>query len=62
MRVTLSGHGSGVLKLWCVMPGVPKSQKRGHIGDGLSFTNRSVRFTGFRKQEMGLEGVMFYSG
>lgn len=61
LRVTLSGHGSGVLKLWCVMPGVPKSQKRGHIGDGLSFTNRSVRFTGFRKQEMGLEGVMFYS-
>lgn len=41
------------------MPGVPKP--KGHMGDGLSFTNRRLRFTNFREQERGLEGVMFYS-
>jgi hypothetical protein len=59
LRVTLSGRGSGVLRLWCLMPAVPKP--RGHVGDGLSFTGRRLRFTGFREQERGLEGVMFYS-
>jgi hypothetical protein len=59
LRVTLTGRGSGLLKLWCLMPEVPKP--KGHVGDGLSFTSRQLRFTHFREQEKGLEGVMFYS-
>ncbi len=59
LRVTLSGRGGGVLRLWCLMPDVPKP--KGHVGDGLSFTGRSLRFTDFRAQERGMEGVMFYS-
>jgi hypothetical protein len=59
LRVTLTGRGSGVLRLWCLMPDVPKP--RGHVGDGLSFKSRRLRFTDFREQERGLEGVMFYS-
>jgi hypothetical protein len=59
LRVTLSRRGSGVLRLWCLMPTVRKP--RGHAGDGLSFTGRRLRFTDFREQEKGLEGVMFYS-
>jgi hypothetical protein len=60
LRVTLSGGGRGILRLWCLMPGVPKP--RGHVGDGLSFTSRGgLRFTDFRAQERGMEGVMFYS-
>jgi hypothetical protein len=59
LRVTLTGHGSGLLTLWCLMPTVPKP--KGHVGDGLSFTGGGLRFTDFREQERGLEGVMFYS-
>jgi hypothetical protein len=59
LRVTLSGQGSGLLRLWCLMPSVPKP--KGHVGDGLSFRGRGLRFTDFREQEKGLEGVMFYS-
>jgi hypothetical protein len=59
LRVMLAGRGSGVLRLWCLMPDVPKP--RGHVGDGLSFTDRGLRFTDFREQERSLEGVMFYS-
>jgi hypothetical protein len=59
LRVTLAGRGSGVLRLWCLMPDVPKP--KGHVGDGLSYTSRRLTFTDFREQERGLEGVMFYS-
>jgi hypothetical protein len=59
LRVTLTGHGNGLLKLWCLMPEVPKP--KGHVGDGLAFTSGQLRFTRFREQEKGLEGVMFYS-
>jgi hypothetical protein len=59
LRVTLSDLGNGLLRLWCLMPTVPKPS--GHVGDGLSFTSRQLRFTKFREQERGLEGVMFYS-
>jgi len=59
LRVTLSGGGRGVLRLWCLMPGVPKPE--GHVGDGLSFTGQRLRFTDFRAQERSMEGVMFYS-
>jgi hypothetical protein len=59
IRVTLSGHGSGVLRLWCLMPEVPKPGR--HVSDGLSFVGRRLRFTDFREQEKRLEGVMFYS-
>jgi hypothetical protein len=59
LRVTLTGHGSGVLRLWCLMPTVPKPD--GHASDGLSFRGRGLRFTDFRQQEKRLEGVMFYS-
>jgi hypothetical protein len=59
LRVTLTGRGSGVLRLWCLMPEVPKP--KGHVGDGLSFTGPGLRYTDFREQERGLEGVMFYS-
>jgi len=60
LRVALSAGGRGVLRLWCLMPGVPKP--KGHAGDGLSFVSRGgLRFTDFRAQERTLEGVMFYS-
>jgi len=60
LRVSLSAGGRGVLRLWCLMPGVPKP--KGHAGDGLSFVSRGgLRFTDFRAQERTLEGVMFYS-
>jgi hypothetical protein len=59
LRVTLTGRGSGLLNLWCLMPEVPKP--KGHVGDGLTFTSRQLKFTRFREQERGLEGVMFYS-
>jgi hypothetical protein len=59
LRVTLTGRGSGLLTLWCLMPEVPKP--KGHVGDGLTFTSRQLKFTRFREQERGLEGVMFYS-
>jgi hypothetical protein len=59
LRVVLTGHGGGMLRLWCLMPGVPKP--KGHMSDGLSFIGRGLRFTDFRRQEKRLEGVMFYS-
>jgi hypothetical protein len=59
LRISLSGGGNGVLRLWCLMPEVRKP--RGHISDGLTFTSRTLRYTRFREQERGLEGVMFYS-
>jgi hypothetical protein len=59
LRVTLSRGGSGILRLWCLMPEVPKP--KGHASDGLSFSGRGLRFTDFRAQEKSLEGVMFYS-
>jgi hypothetical protein len=59
LRVTLTGRGGGVLRLWRLMSEVPKP--KGHVGDGLSFIGRSLRFTDFRAQERGTEGVMFYS-
>lgn len=58
LNVELSGLGDGVLKLWCLMPGVPKPA--GHVSDGLSLTGPKLRFTDFREQEMSMEGVMFY--
>jgi hypothetical protein len=59
LRVTLTERGSALLTLWCLMPTVPKP--KGHVGDGLSLSGRQLRFTDFRAQEKGLEGVMFYS-
>jgi len=59
LRVTLTGRGSGVLRLWCLMLEVPKP--KGHVSDGLSFRGSGLRFTDSREQEKGLEGVMFYS-
>jgi|SRR5215213_2850948 hypothetical protein len=59
LRVSLSGRGGGVLRLWCLMPTVPKP--RGHVSDGLSFVGSGLRYTDFREQEQTLEGVMFYS-
>lgn len=58
LHVELSGLGKGVLKLWCLMPGVPKPP--GHVADGLSLTGPKLRFTDFREQEKSMEGVMFY--
>jgi hypothetical protein len=57
--LTLPRHGTGVLRLWCLMPGVPKP--KGHSSDGISFVGRNLKFTDFREQEKRLEGVMFYS-
>ena len=59
LRVSISGRGTGVLRLWCLMPTVPKP--RGHVSDGLSFVGSGLRYTDFRQQEQTLEGVMFYS-
>jgi hypothetical protein len=59
LRVALSGRGTGALTLWCLMPEVRKP--KGHIGDGLSFVGSGLRFTRYREQERGTEGVMFYS-
>ena len=40
------------------MPTLPKP--KGHVGDGFMLTGPKLRFTGFKEQEMRLEGVMFY--
>jgi hypothetical protein len=58
LNVEVSGLGKGVLKLWCLMPGVPKPA--GHVSDGLSLTGPKLRFTDFREQEKSMEGVMLY--
>jgi hypothetical protein len=58
LNVELSRLGKGVLRIWCLMPTVPKP--KGHVGDGFTLTGPKLRFTGFKEQEMSLEGVMFY--
>jgi hypothetical protein len=58
LNVELSRLGKGVLRIWCLMPSVPKP--KGHVGDGFTLTGPNLRFTGFKEQEMSLEGVMFY--
>jgi len=59
LKVRLHGLGAGVLKAWCLMPEVPKQP--GHVSDGISLTGRNFRFTDSKKQEMSLEGMMFYA-
>jgi hypothetical protein len=60
LKVNLENQGDGTLVAWCIMPGVsPKPDD--HQGDGISLTGDDFNFTGFRENEMSLEGVMFYS-
>jgi hypothetical protein len=58
LNVELSPLGKGVLKLWCLMPAVPKQGD--HISDGLTLTGPKLHFTNYHEQEKSLEGVMFY--
>ncbi len=55
LNVQLSGLGTGVLKLYCLMPGTPKPA--GHASDGLTLTGPKLHFT---KQIQSYEGVMYY--
>jgi hypothetical protein len=55
LNVRLSGLGSGVLKLYCLMPGTPKP--KGFATDGLTLTGPKLHFS---KQIQSYEGVMFY--
>lgn len=59
LKVRLEGLGAGVLKAWCLMAEVPKPP--GHVGDGIALIGPKFRFTGFKEQEMSLEGMMFYA-
>lgn len=55
LNVQLSGLGTGVLKLYCLMPGTPKPP--GFATDGLVLTGPKLHFA---KQVQSYEGVMFY--
>jgi hypothetical protein len=55
LNVQLSGLGTGVLKLYCLMPGTPKPP--GFATDGLTLTGPKLHYT---KQVQSYEGVMFY--
>lgn len=58
LRVRLSGRsgGTGLLKLYCLMPGTPLP--KGFASDGLTLTGPTLHFT---KQIQSFEGVMYYT-
>lgn len=56
LRVRLSGRGTGLLKLYCLMPGTPLP--KGFASDGLTLTGPTFHFT---KQIQSFEGVMYYT-
>jgi hypothetical protein len=56
LRVSLSGQGRGLLKLFCLMPGTPKP--KGFATDGLTLIGPRLHYT---KQIQSYEGVMYYT-
>ena len=62
----MKNQGDGTLVAWCLMPEVLErhphlAEPDGHLGDGISLRGDGFDFTDFGENEMGMEGVMFYS-
>jgi hypothetical protein len=59
LKVRLDHQGDGVLRAMCIMPTVPNPGNK--LGEGITLTGGKFKFTDFRKNAQGLEGVMFYA-
>lgn len=59
LGVHLENQGVGVLEAWCYMPDTPMPGD--HQSDGISLTGDAFAFTGYQENELGNQGVMFYS-
>lgn len=59
LSVHLENQGDGVLEAWCYMPDTPMPGD--HQSDGISLTGGAFAFTGYQENELGNQGVMFYS-
>jgi hypothetical protein len=59
LNVNLDNQGDGVLEMWCLMPGV--TMPGDHTSDGIALTGGSFNFSDYHDNEMGDQGVMFYS-